>query len=298
MFLPEAIIPPLLRATHANAPFLTEAGAIEEVRKLALTPTPCGPPKHLRRDVTVTVRREGPHPVYTVTPSKTTATGHVIYVHGGGWVHEISRQHWALIAQIAAEANTTVTVPIYDLLPHGNAGSAHDLVVTLFQQASEHDNDVRLAGDSAGGQIALSAALTLRDQGHTSIRTVLLSPALDLTFSNPQIPVVLPTDPWLGIDGGRYLGNLWAGDLPVEDPRVSPLNGDFARLGPMMILTGTHDVLNPDAHLLVTNARAAGVQVTVVERRNAIHVFPLLPTRPSATARSRIVEALRVGKPA
>lgn len=291
MFLPEAAFPALLRATRANRPYLTVDGAHEEIRQQELRPASFSPPKRLRRDVELSVRREGTTHIYTVTPTTSTPVGHVVYAHGGGWVHEISPEHWALVAQIAAEANTTVTVPIYDLLPHGNAGRANELVVNLVEAAQ--CDDVRLAGDSAGGQIALSAALTLRDRGHEAVRTVLISPALELTLSNPQVPGVLPTDPWLGIDGARLLGRQWAADLSMTDPRVSPLAGDLRGLGPMLLFTGTRDILNPDAHLLAAKARAAGVDLTWVERAGAVHVFPLLATRAAAAARTRIVEALR-----
>jgi len=295
VYLPEQLVPVLLRATRRNRPFVSAAAAEAEVRGQALRPASSAPPERLRRDVAIAVRREGSRPVYTVTPKDTEPTGHVIYTHGGGWVHEISRQHWALVAQIAAEANTTVTVPIWELLPYGTAESACGLVVRLFEAAAEQGDDVRLAGDSAGGQITLSAAQALRDRGHEDVRTVLVSPAADLTLSNPRIPGVAPTDPWLGVDGTRVLAAHWAGSLALTDPRVSPLDGDFAGLGPMLLLTGTRDVRNPDAHLVVDQARAAGVDVTLLERRGAVHVFPLLPTRSGAAARARIVTALRAG---
>lgn len=294
MIVPEGAFPVLLRATRANEPYVSAQGAEDRIRERELRPAAFHPPKNLRRDVAVTVRREGATTVYTVTPTSPGPRGHVIYAHGGGWVHEIRRQHWALIAQIAAEANTTVTVPIYDLLPHGDAEATNALVVGLFQAAEAEHGEVRLAGDSAGGQIALSAALTLRDLGHEGVRTVLISPALDLTLSHPEIPAVLPHDPWLGIDGTRLLARRWAGDLPLTDPRVSPLAGDLRGLGPMLVLTGTHDILSPDARLLVSKATESAVEATVLERQGGVHVFPLLPTRVGAAARARIVDAVRV----
>ncbi len=293
MIVPEAAVPLFLRATHANAPFVTEAGAHRAVRRQALRPEPFGPPKHLRPDVRVDVHRQGGSPVYTVTPSRQPPLRDVVYVHGGGWVHEIAPQHWALIAQLAAEARATVTVPIYRLLPDGNARQAHDLVLDVARRVIDRRGRVQLAGDSAGGQIALSVAQTLRDQGVPSLRTVLVSPALDLGFSNPRILQVQPSDPWLGRDGGRVLGRLWADGLSIDDPVVSPLAGSFHGLGPMLVHTGTHDVLNPDAHLLVEAARAAGVDVTLRERPGALHVFPLLPTRSGRAARQEIVRAVR-----
>ena len=293
MNLPESVIPAFLRAIRVNRPFLTAEGAAQEVRKHELRPASYSPPKRLRPEIAVSVRRHGGRPVYTVTPTRSTPSGEVIYVHGGGWVHEINPYQWALIAQIAAEANTTVTVPIYELLPYGDAASTNEFIVNLFEDVKTEQNVVRLAGDSAGGQIALSAALTLRDRGHADIRTVLISPPLDLTLSNPDISRVLPTDPWLGVEGIRAVAKRWAGDLPITDPKISPLLGHFDGLGPILLLTGTREILNPDAHLLAAKARAAGVDVTLLERDAAVHAFPLLPTRPSAAARARIVAALR-----
>lgn len=126
--------------------------------------------------------------------------------------------------------------------------------------------------------MVLSAALALRDEGVRLPVTVLVSPALDLTWSNPRIPVVQPTDPWLATPGGRVLADAWRGDLPLTDPAVSPLYGDLAGLGPLVVFTGTRDVLNPDAHLLVEKARAAGVEAELHEEPGQLHVYPMLPT--------------------
>lgn len=293
MIVPEALVPLFLRMTRANAPFLSVDSARRAIRKVELRPEPYGPPRRLRSDIRVSVANVDGAPVYTVTPARGVPNGAVIYTHGGGWVHQVAKQHWELIAQIAVEANVTVVVPIYALLPFGNAREAHDLVLGIAEQLIERHRSVRLAGDSAGGQITLAVAQTLRDRGVVSVRTVLIAPALDLTFSNPLIPVVQPSDPWLAQDGGRELGRVWAGELAVQDPIVSPLFGEFEGLGSMLVFSGTHDVLNPDARILVDRARAAGVDVTFRERTDAVHVFPLLPTRSGRAARSEIVAALR-----
>lgn len=293
MQLPESVMPPVLRVIRAAAPYASAAAAQAEVRALDVRPHAYGPPRRLRSGVAVTASRTGGVPVYTVAPADGPARVRVLYAHGGGWVHEISRQHWSLVAQMAAEARAAVTVPIYRLLPHGSARETVELAAGLVEHLSATGDEVVLAGDSAGGQIALSTALHLRDVGVPDLRTVLVSPALDLTVTNPRIPDVAPHDPWLGVEGVRWLAQAWAGDLPLRDPRVSPLEGDLAGLGPMLLLTGTRDILNPDAHLLAERARAAGVDVTLLEHEGGLHVFPLLPTRSGARARRRIVEALR-----
>jgi acetyl esterase/lipase len=118
---------------------------------------------------------------------------------------------------------------------------------------------------------------------------------VDLTFTNPRIPEVQPTDPWLAVPGGQALARLWSGDRELTDPVVSPLFGDFTDLGPLTVLSGTRDILNPDARLLVAKAEASGVDVHYTEVAGQLHVYPLLPTSVGASARRDIVTSLAAG---
>lgn len=290
--VPSTLVPLYLRLSGANRTFITAAGARRRVRERALRPARYGPPARLRPDVRIDVRTEGGWPIYTITPTRSGPVGSVVYVHGGGWVNEIAVQHWQLAAQIAAESATVVSLPIYPLVPFGTAAEVAERVAVLVVENRDRHGPTCLAGDSAGGQIALSSALALRDDGIALPATVLISPAVDLSWSNPRIPEVQPTDPWLGVPGGQVLSDLWRGDRELTDPTVSPLFGEFAGLGPLTVLTGTRDVLNPDAHLLVAKARAAGVEVAFMEIAGQLHVYPLLPTREGARARRAIVEGL------
>ncbi len=291
--VPASFIPPYLRAVGANEAFVSAEGAHRRVRERALRPRPFGPPPRLRPRVRIAARRVHRWPVYTLTPPQRDPAGSVVYVHGGGWVNEIATQHWRLAAQICAEANMEVVVPIYPLVPFGTATQALDGVTSLLLDQHHTFRRVAVAGDSAGGQIALSAALALRDQGVRLDTTVLISPALDLSFGNPEIPRVQPHDPWLAVPGGRVLADLWAGDRAIDDPAVSPLAGELAGLGPITVFTGTHDVLNPDARQFGIKARAAGVDLGWQEVDGQVHVYPLLPTRAGAAARASMVATFR-----
>lgn len=299
ILLPESIVPVYLKAIRANHPFVTEEGARRRVAERFLRPASYGPPSRLE-GVRVDRRMPDPNgwPVYDVEPSAPTAhrprpKAVVVYVHGGGWVNEIAPQHWKLIARIARETNQRVIVPIYPLLPFGTAREVRDGVVELIRAELDSDHQVRLAGDSSGGQISLSAALRLRDEGVMLPATTLLAPALDLTWRNPQIDAVQPFDPWLGRPGGLTLAQEWRGDDALEDPVVSPLFGDMNGLGPLTILTGTRDVLNPDAHVLKDKARNSGVPLTWHEGEGQLHVYALLPTKAGEQGANTIVESLR-----
>jgi acetyl esterase/lipase len=296
MRLPEWVIPLHLRATGQPRVFRSPERARALVDSRALRPSSYAPPPRLKFPVTIDASRRDGWPVYRVRPTTAPARGAVVYTHGGGWVYEIAGAHWQLVAQIAATAQTTVLVPIYPLVPFGTADTVVTAIADLVLETREQHAEVRLAGDSSGGQITLSAAMALRDQHDITVpRTVLISPALDLSWSNPRIPQVQPTDPWLAEPGGRVFSELWRGELPTDDPRVSPLAGDLAGLGPLTVFSGTHDVLNPDAHLLRDRAKAAGVDVEFHEGEGQVHVYPLLPTRAGEAARAIITERLTTG---
>lgn len=291
---PDFLLPLFFRATGANRSFLTAEAAEARINERALRPTTFGPPRGLRRDVEITATRRHGWPVYRLAPRHASPSGSVVYAHGGAWVSEVAPQHWQLAAQLAAESGTTVDLVIYPLLPFGTAAEVVPIFTRLVLENLDDLGATVIAGDSAGGQIALSAALQLRDEHDVVLpRTVLISPSLDLRFDNPRIPEVQPSDPWLGVPGGKVFAARWAAELDLLDPRVSPLFGELAGLGPVSLFTGTRDILNPDAQLLVERANAAGVALDLFEVRGQLHVYPLLPTRAGREAREQIVEAVR-----
>jgi acetyl esterase/lipase len=290
------IVPPLLRLLRFKRTFATAAATRARIAEVSLRPESFAPPRRLPGNVQIGVSHDTGWPVYVVTPRRTASGQHVVYSHGGSWVFEIKPPHWRLIAELAAGAGATVTVPIYPLAPTGTAGTVvpaiADLLATLAERhGAEH---VTAMGDSAGGQISLSAALLLRDRGIPPLhRTVLIAPALDLSLSNPAIDQVEPEDPWLARPGIRAAIDLWRAELPIEDPLVSPLAADMAGLGPLTVFSGTRDITHPDIRLLVAKALDAGVEVDYHQADGMVHVYPLLPIPEGRQARAAILSAVR-----
>ncbi|GAA1338307.1 alpha/beta hydrolase fold domain-containing protein [Arthrobacter roseus] len=285
------LMPVFLKLTQANAVFRSPEKAREHMAKRSIRPSSYGPPSLLRRDVSVSVDHAQGWPVYTLTPKTGRVVGGAVYLHGGGWVNEIALQHWQLAAQIAAEAKVAVTVPIYPLVPFGTAEEVIRKVVELVLNSVALYGETTLGGDSAGGEIALSAAVLLRDEHEMVLpQTVLIAPALDLSLKNPQIDVVLRTDPWLGREGTQVFIEQWRGERSVEDPLVSPLNAELSGIGPLTIFCGTRDMVHPDTRLLVDKASRADVVVEFHEGDGLVHVYPLTPTPEGRAARKIIVE--------
>lgn len=104
----------------------------------------------------LTTREVGGFPVHTVAPATPAGPGAVVYLHGGGYVGAIAPQHWDLIGDIADAAGRPVHVPRYGLAPEHTALEALALLRALL---AELPGPVHLAGDSAGGGLALATAL-------------------------------------------------------------------------------------------------------------------------------------------
>ena len=260
-----------------------------------IRPPSYGPPKKLEKRVNLSVSHTTGWPIYEVAPKNKAAGRHAIYLHGGGWVKEIRGTHWNRIAEFVERSGVTFHVPIYPLAPTGTAGPVTDHVADYLESlAKAHSADeLILMGDSAGGQIAASTAIELNRRGLAPLRNmILISPAMDLTLSNPEIGVTEKDDPWLAVPGIAEAVEMWRGDLPAEDDRVSPIYGALEGLGPITIFSGTRDITNPDTRRFVEKARAAGVPVTYHEAEGLIHVYPLLPTPEGQDARDLIVQAL------
>jgi acetyl esterase/lipase len=288
--LASRLLPLYFRVTRANRKYVDPAAARRLVEQRRTTPAVASVPSSISTRFSVQVDTARGWPVYRIAPRSSTPRGAVVYLHGGSWVNEIAPQHWQLIGELANGAKTTVIVPLYPLVPHGTAKTVVDAVIDLTQQAIDEFGTAAIAGDSAGGQLALSTALALRDRhGITLPATILIAPALDLSMSNPDMGAVQPKDPWLAMPGMRVFIDEWRAGLPLDDPQVSPLAGDLAGLGPLTMYSGTRDILNPDGRLLVDRAREAEVSVEFHERAGLLHVYPLTPTPEGAEARREIV---------
>lgn len=290
-------MPTVVRLRGAKKVFSSAEAVREQVLARSLRPTGYAPPAGLERTVDLSVRRVAGWPVYEVTPRGALSPGRrAIYLHGGAYINEIAPQHWKLIAHVAAETDTRITVPIYPLAPLATASevvpAVTDLAAELLDDAAT--TALSLIGDSAGGGMALAVAVHLRDRGLPApARTALISPWLDVGLTDPRIALLEDRDPWLAVPGARYAGDLYRGTLPVDHPHVSPLLADLTGLNPITLFSGTRDIVNADARRLAARATAAGVELDFHEAPEMLHVYPLLPIPEGRAARAALCTALR-----
>ncbi len=271
---------------------------VERARKRIAAPKGSSePPAGLRSRHDVRTRRVQGFPCTTVAPREGGTGRAAVYLHGGSYTGEIAKQHWALISKLA-DAGVRVEVPLYGLAPQHTYREAYPFVTQVYRDllAEVDASAVTVAGDSAGGGLALGFAQTLAAEGLPQPRRlVLLSPWLDLTLSHPDLPALEPRDPWLNIDGTVEAGTVWAGGDDPTQPRLSPINGPLAGLAPMDVTVGTHELCLPDVRLLQERARAAGADIRVTVCPGAVHVYPLVPAPEGRAEARRIVEEIARG---
>lgn len=264
------------------------------VDRLSVKPVDYQPPASVLKRVDIRHVEVDGKAVYVLSPKLGGSGKEALYLHGGSWVFEIDPVQWTFAANLVEETGATITVAIYRLAPHETATQTTAFLVQLAASmvARSGAENSTVLGDSAGGTMALVTAMQLRDRGVGGIRTVLIAPLGDATFSAPEVAELAKDDPWLAVPGNALALDLYRGDLAIDDPRVSPINGDFAGLGPLTIFTGTRDLLNHDAHAIADAARAAGVPVDFHEGQRMIHNYPILPMPEGVAARAVIAAVI------
>jgi acetyl esterase/lipase len=223
-------------------------------------------------------------PSYTLTKRGGSPTRTVVYLHGGGFVAPIDPYQVRYAVRLASELGARVVMPDYPLTPEHTWRDAHGPIVELVERLLQSGDDVVLAGDSAGGGLALAVALAVRDHGgRQPSHLLLISPWVDLTVSTPETYEVTKADPWLFIGKMQAYAEWWAGSPgDLGRPEVSPALGNLAGLPPALMFFGTRDSLWPGGKLLARRAEEAGWPLTTVEERGLIHVYPILPFLPEA----------------
>ncbi|WP_407189511.1 alpha/beta fold hydrolase [Bradyrhizobium centrosematis] len=280
-------------------PFKQQLASAEAVRahvqKLALQPASFEP-TGLGRDVEATLTKMGGWPVYYTAPSSGhEGCNYVMFLHGGGYINEIVPAHWRFIGQMTRQARVCCVVPIYPLAPRATAKDVVPATGELLRMLLEDAEPakVTVVGNSAGAGLALAACQWLRDRGHRQPdRMVLISPAADASVSRPEQIEIAKRDPIQDIPGIVEAGRLYAGELDIGHPFVSPLNGAFRFLAPMTIFSGTRDLLYPDSVDLAERARAVGVPVELHLMRDQPHNYALMPTPEGRRARAIILRAV------
>jgi monoterpene epsilon-lactone hydrolase len=191
-----------------------------------------------------------------------------------------------------------VLFPEYRLAPEHPFPAAIDDVLAVWRWLRAEGQGARsiaVAGDSAGGGLAVSLLVAARDAGQElPAAAVLMSPTVDLTSSGASMTERVDQDPFSTPDMLRVFAARYLAGTDPKTPLASPLFAPLAGLPPLLILVGTADLLLSDSERLAAKAAEAGVDVTLEVGEGLPHVYPIMLGTPEASeATERIGTFLR-----
>ena len=212
----------------------------------------------------------------------------VLYCHGGGYTSGNLGYSRVLASKLVRSTGLDTLSFEYRLAPEHpypaaleDAFRAWDHLMYLGYGAK----DVVLAGDSAGGNMALVLCLALRRAGRMLPGALLLmSPWTDMTASGASYSERAEADPILTNEYIQAVREAYAPGADYSRPEFSPLFGDFSAFPPALIQVGTHEILYSDSERLAERMKAAGCYCRLEVWENMWHVCQMAPAKKSAAA--------------
>ncbi len=203
----------------------------------------------------------------------------IIYFHGGGYVTGSLLSARVLSTALAVEMPLQLLSVNYRLAPeHPFPAALADALAVYSALLADGWDPARigLVGDSAGGGLAISAAMLYRDtKKPLPACLALISPWTDLTGDSHSFQAKVEEDVMLIPEEINEYAQFYAGENRPDNPYISPLFGNFESLPPMLVHVGSEELLLDDATRAVAKAKAAGVDATLKVWPGLFHVFSL-----------------------
>ncbi len=217
-------------------------------------------------------------PALLCEPAAGAAGRHIVYLHGGGYVMGSPRTHLDAVARLAVGVGARVLAPDYRLAPEHRFPAPQDDCLAASRWLLGQGVDparLAIAGDSAGGALAVATLVSLRDAGDPL-------PAAGFLISPWSWPLaeggsMQENEPYDFGDRDLLVG--WAEDHApdgvVRDPRVTVLDAKLEGLPPLLVQVGGAEILLDQVLAFVERARTAGVEVESEVHEGLFHDFQL-----------------------
>ena len=239
-----------------------------------------------KRPCTVGAKREnvdaGGVPAVRVTAAGAASDRAILFLHGGGYVFGSPRSHNDLGEYLSSSAKAQVFLLDYRLAPeHPFPAPVEDATAAYrwLLKSGFKPERIAISGDSAGGGLCVATLMAIRDQKlPMPACAVPLSPWADLECTSETFVTKAAVDPMVQREMTSKLAGMYAPGK-LNDPLVSPLNGDFKGLPPMLIQVGDRETLLGDSLRMEALAKKAGVPVKLEVEPGQIHVFQIFASR-------------------
>jgi monoterpene epsilon-lactone hydrolase len=201
----------------------------------------------------------------------------ILYLHGGAYCIGSLNTHRDFAARISKASKIKTLLIDYRLTPeHPHPAAVEDAVFAYrwLLKNGYSSNNIVIAGDSAGGGLAIAALVKLRDLGEPLPATaVCLSAWTDLQLSGETMNTHIQKDPFLKPAWLQFMAKQYASNNDYRLPLISPIYADLTNFPPLLIQVGSDEILLSDSIRLAERARKAGVDVTLDVWENMWHVW-------------------------
>lgn len=198
----------------------------------------------------------------------------IYYLHGGGYISGSAKTNRPITAPLTRRLKRRVFALDYRLAPEHRFPAAVEDALAGYRWLVSLGIDpqrMSVAGDSAGGGLALALVMRLRELGETFPACVVcVSPWTDMTGSGDSVLANSERDPMFVAEDMERYASLYLGSRSREDPLASPLLGDFTELPPLLIHVGETECLLDDSRQVHNKMLAAG-------RSSALRIFKGVP---------------------
>ena len=204
----------------------------------------------------------------------------ILYLPGGAYLVRLPNTHRALVNRLTTAANAKALLTFYSLAPENpfpaGLNDAIDAYEYMLAEGIKPEKIV-IAGDSAGGGLAVATMLAIRDRKlPLPAGLIVMSPLADFTHSGESRTTNCNKDPVL-VNSRRIDQNeLYLNGTSAENPLVSPVFADLSGFPPMLAFVSDNEILLDDTLRLVENAKQAAVSVELEVGKNLPHVWPIV----------------------
>lgn len=218
----------------------------------------------------------------------------ILYCHGGGYTSGSFRYARSITNKLASSTSMDVLSFDYRLAPENPFPAALEDALAVWDYLMYHGygaRDIIIAGDSAGGNLALTLTLKLKEQGRLLPRgLILLSPWTDLTMTGKSHKEKISIDPILTSEYLQRCIDGYAPEMNLKNPYLSPVFADFTGFPPVYIQVGTNEILLSDSAKLQRQLQKYHVSVKMEYYPGMWHVFQMSPLKTAYGAMAQVAE--------
>ena len=223
----------------------------------------------------------------------------ILYCHGGGYISGGLGYAGVLATKLALSTGLPVMSFEYRLAPeHKYPAALNDAIKgwNYLMNKGYGAKNVIVAGDSAGGNMALELCLSLKAEGRFLPKLlILMSPWTDFRANSNSYNTYKDKDPLLTYEYVVGARNAYVGkDEDYEDPKYSPLLADLSGMPPTLIQVGSNEILRDDSEKLAKNYQKYGSLCKLEVYKGGWHVFQQMPISKATQALDSVSEFVQI----